>query len=116
MKMPNETDLQRFTTIMENLVDDRNGCITMPETFNGSQTFRSYQMYWYFNYGSWPGRLKKSCNKDRCVVHYREQGHTLTPEAVEEILEAKEYWGVTTALADKFGVSKARISQIRKKA
>jgi hypothetical protein len=115
VRLPTQNDKDRFAGILSRLRDNENGCIVMAQNFNGEEgSFRSYQMYWLHNYGAWPGRLKATCTKPGCVTHYEEKGHVLTPGEVEEIKEAKDYWGVNTDLATKFGVSKARISQIRK--
>lgn len=86
-----------------------------PEYFNGSRSFRAYQLYWRVKYGYWPGTLKKTCSTDKCLVHYEEKGHVLTPQDVQEIKDAPDSWGINTQLAKKYGVSNARITQIRGK-
>jgi len=114
MNTPNDADLTRFETMLKNFHDDEDGHLVMPATFNGSQTFRMQHLYWFYTYGSWPGgTLKKGCTVAGCVSHYIEKGHILTKEDMEQIRDAKDYWGLNTALANKYGVSKARISQIR---
>jgi hypothetical protein len=109
-----EEDLNKFKARLAQLRKDEDGHLLMAPNFQADKSYRSYQMYFLAQHGRWPGVLKKTCNKEGCVVHYKEQGHVLTPDDVKEIKDAPEYWGVVTALAEKFGVSKARITQIRK--
>ena len=112
--MISDKGLERFKALLGQLREDADGHLLMPPNFQDDKSYRSYQLYFLTVHGRWPGVLKKKCDKDGCVVHYIEQGHVLTPDDIEEIRRAPEYWGVVTALADKFGVSKARITQIRK--
>lgn len=114
MPQPTSNDHEKFQKLMDQVVADDEGHVYLPEMWNGSQTFRSYIMYWWWKYGSAPGQLRKSCTEENCVVHYEERGHVLTKDEVQEIKDAPDYWGLTTDLAKKYGVSKARISQIRK--
>lgn len=114
MENPTTADLAKFMEYASHLRPLENGCMRMAPTFIGvERRFRAYKMYWYSQKGFWPGNLKKTCDTDGCVTHYEEKGHILTAEQVEEIRWAEEYWGASTDLAKKYGVSKARISQIR---
>ena len=114
MRIPTENDRLRFAEHVSRLRLNADGCMRMAPNFKGSEgSFRSYQMYWLHINDTWPGRLKQTCTTEGCVVHYSEQGHVLTPGEVEAIKTAKDYWGLTTELAAKYKVSKARISQIR---
>lgn len=109
-----EGDKRAFEARLSMARESPSGCLLMAPNFHGTRTYRAYKFYWYVMHGVWPGSLKKTCDVDNCVKHYKEQGFVLTPADVEAIKEAPAYHGVVTALAEKYGVSKARISKIRK--
>lgn len=109
MELTNE-QIEKFVSRLKNMVVDSENHTVYPTVNTNIEGVgrRPHVVLWYLTTGRWPGRLRKTCPVDRCILHY------------EEVSKIKEpltdtSWGSGRAYAERYGVSPSYVSQRRAK-
>lgn len=109
MELTNEQS-EKFSHRLKNIMVDGQAHMIYPTVNTNIEGVgrRPHVVFWMLNNPGEPGRLRKTCPVDRCILHY---------EQVSKIKEplTDTSWGSGRAYAERYGVSPSYVSRKRRR-